>query len=130
LAVKIAEKLLIPVYFISAKKSLILNQRAKELGVSGCYDGVSNKVEVANKICKELNIGLSEVCYIGDDLVDLALLRKAGFSATVKNCAKELLTVCDFVSSKKGGKGAFREIVEFIVKSQNKWEEVMAFFEK
>jgi len=130
LAVKFAEKLSIPVYFISAKSSSILKQRAKELGVSGCYDGVHNKVEVANGICNELALNLSEICYIGDDLVDLALLNKVGFAATVKNCADEVRTVCDFISSKKGGKGAFREIVEFIIKSQGKWEEVLTFFKK
>jgi len=128
LAIKIAEKLSIPVYFISAKKSSVLRQRAKELGVSGCYDGSLKKVEIAENICNELKLSFDEVCYIGDDIVDIPLLNEVGFSATVKDCAEELKDICDFISSKKGGKGAFREIVELIIKSKNRWEEVLAFF--
>lgn len=128
LGIKIAQKLSIPVYFISAKKSLVLRKRAEELKVSGCYDGCLNKAEIAGIICNELNLTFDDICYIGDDLVDIPLLKKSGFSATVKNGSSDVKEICDYVSSKKGGKGAFREIVEFIIKSQNKWDEVMSFF--
>jgi len=65
------------------------------------------------------------ICFIGDDLIDLQVLKKAGFAVCVANAAKETKQVADYVTKKRGGEGAVREVIELILKTQGKWEEVL-----
>ena len=69
---------------------------------------------------------IKELNYVGDDVVDLPILRRAGFSATVADSVSEVKSLADYVAKREGGKGAVREIIELILKSQGKWQEVTA----
>ena len=80
--------------------------------------GVLKKEDVLEKICKNYNIKSSEVCYIGDDINDLGLLKLVGFSATPSDGILEAQKICDYVCKNKGGRGVFREIADMILFSQ------------
>jgi len=79
------------------------------------FQGVKNKLHVAKKLCIELNISMNELAYIGDDLNDINLLENVGFSATTNNAPCYIKEKVDFVTSKDGGNGAFREFVEELI---------------
>ncbi|OEK05204.1 KdsC family phosphatase [Roseivirga misakiensis] len=110
-----ARKLNIPVGIITGEKTEIVARRAAKLNISLLYQGISDKLPVANQICEELGVNLADVAYIGDDLGDLELLKAVGTSAAPANAPDYIKKYVDFVTDKKGGDGAFREFVERIV---------------
>ena len=98
----------IPVAIISGEDTEIVRRRANKLGISHLYLGVKDKVKVAQKLCKELDVILSEVAYIGDDINDIQLLKKVGLSAAPHNASKYVKDVVDLKLKIRGGDGAFR----------------------
>lgn len=115
-----AHKLNIPVGIITGENTEIVKRRAEKLNIEYLYQGISDKIAIAENICNELNISLDETAYIGDDIRDFKLLKKVGFSACPKNSPIYIKEIVDFVTEKKGGEGAFREFVEKILNSNNK----------
>lgn len=105
----------IPLAIITGENTQIVARRAEKLKINRLYQGVNNKVAVAEEICGELNIELKEVAFIGDDLGDLQLLKRVGISCTPKNASEYIQKAADFVTQKAGGEGAFREFVEQIL---------------
>jgi len=78
-------------------------------------------LSVARELCRKKKATLSQIAYMGDDLIDIPLLREVGFSAAPANARPEVKRVCDYVAKASGGKGAFREVVEKILKAQGRW---------
>ena len=110
----------IEVAILTGENTKIVQNRANKLKIKHCYLGVKDKVYLAKKICKELNINLEkEVAFIGDDINDLALLRKVSFSATPQQAPKYIKKEVDYICTKKGGEGAFREFVEAYLIKEN-----------
>ncbi len=105
----------IPLAIISGEDTEIVKKRARKLNIQHCYLGVKDKVMVAKNICKNLDISLSEVAYIGDDINDIKLLEKVGLSAAPNNAPDYIKNKVDFITTKNGGEGAFREFVEIII---------------
>jgi 3-deoxy-D-manno-octulosonate 8-phosphate phosphatase (KDO 8-P phosphatase) len=105
----------IPVGIITGEKTEIVCRRAKKLKIDILYQGIQDKLTVAKTICSELQITLDDVAYIGDDLGDISLLEAAGISATPMSASEYIKKRVDFVTSKSGGEGAFREFVETIL---------------
>lgn len=120
-----AKLLNIPVAIITGEDTNIVSRRAKKLNVEYLFQGIKNKVQVVESICKELNIEFQDCAFIGDDINDLSLLQKVGFSASPKNAPMYIQSKVNFVTSKKGGEGAFREFVELILEQNNLLEEVL-----
>lgn len=110
-----SKKLNIPVGIITGEDTNIVKNRAEKLNIDILYQGISNKVAVAEEICEKLNITLDDVAYIGDDIGDYKLLKLVGFSAAPNNASEYIKEVVDFVTTKNGGEGAFREFVEYIL---------------
>ena len=113
---------------ITGKTSKIVERRGKELGIQEIIQGSWNKVEDLEKILKKYNITYDETAYIGDDLIDLKPMKLCGFSACPKDSVNEIIEISDFVSTKNGGCGAVREILEFILKKQNLWKNIINNF--
>ncbi len=111
---------------ISGRESKAVAHRAKELGIEDVYQGIHNKIEAYEKILKKHKIKDNEICYIGDDLIDLPILRRVGFSVAVPNAVLEVKKSVSYVTSARGGHGAIREVVEKILKSQGKWDMVIS----
>ena len=105
----------IPVGIITGEDTEIVARRAAKLKVDYIFQGVRDKLEVAEKLCKELNITLEDVAYIGDDLGDVELLKNVGISATPNSAPDYIKKYSQMVMTKNGGEGVFREFVEKIL---------------
>ncbi len=108
-------KVNIPMGIITGEETKIVECRAKKLKIDRIYQGISNKLKVAQDICKELDISLKDVAYIGDDINDYHLLKEVGFSACPANASEYIKDIVDLCTIKCGGEGAFREFVEHII---------------
>lgn len=105
----------IPFGIITGENTEIVQRRADKLKVKHLFMGIKDKVAVANQLCEELGISLEEVAYIGDDINDIKLLEKVGFSCSPSNAPFYVKDKVDFITETKGGDGAFREFVEHIL---------------
>jgi len=110
---------------ITAKHTIALSARAKSLRFDKVYQDAYPKLEYYHRLLKDLSIGEKEVCYMGDDLPDLEILRRAGFSVGVKDAVAEVRKNVDYITKSKGGSGAVREVVELILKTQGKWKQIL-----
>lgn len=113
----------IDVAIITARESRVVLHRAKNLGIDIVYQKAMDKVEAFNEILQKKQLSEKEVAYVGDELVDIPLLRKVGFAAAVKDAVEDLKRYVDFITEKNGGQGAVREICELILKTQGRWGE-------
>ena len=84
------------------------------------YQGISEKVPILEELMESHNLKKEEIAYMGDDLNDLGIMKKVGLKGTPQDAVSEVKDIADFVSSKKGGEGAVREFVEFILKKEEK----------
>ena len=105
----------IPVGIITGEDTEIVARRAAKLKVDYIFQGVRNKLEVAENLCKELNITLEDIAYIGDDLGDVELLKNVGISATPNSAPDYIKKYSQMVMTKNGSEGVFREFVEKIL---------------
>src|SRR5690554_5083934 len=115
----------IPFAIITGEDTKIVQRRADKLKVKYLYMGVKDKVSIAENLCKELGINLNEVAYIGDDINDILLLEKVGFSCAPANAPIYVKNKVDFVTEAKGGDGAFREFVEYILNKNQVLEKAL-----
>jgi len=129
LGVYVLHKFGIKTVLITAKSSKTIKPRAKDMRVVEVFSDIFPKTAVLEKILKKYNVSADQVCFMGDDLVDLALMRKIGLPIAVVNAANEIKEVSVYVTLHAGGRGAVREVSELILKSQNKWKDVLDFYE-
>ena len=106
------------VAFLSGRSSEAVLARARELGVQHVVQGATDKLAAYQALREELGVGDPEVCYVGDDLHDLPILRRVGFPVTVADAVEEVLEVAHYVTRKPGGGGAVRELAEIILKAR------------
>ena len=104
---------------VTGRKSKIVEKRCAEIGIKEVYQGVNDKVSLIQAICEKHGCSLHEVAYIGDDLNDLACIKlvnqAGGFTACPHDAADKLMSVVTYVSTKNGGDGAVRDIINFVV---------------
>lgn len=110
---------------ISGRVSKAVDHRAKELNIAEVYQGAKNKLDVYNEILEKYSLKDEEVCYIGDDLIDLPIFYRVGFPVAVANAMTIVKQYSAYVTKAKGGCGAVREIAEKIIKFQEKWNIIM-----
>jgi 3-deoxy-D-manno-octulosonate 8-phosphate phosphatase (KDO 8-P phosphatase) len=115
---------------ISGRQSSIVRARAKELGIAHVHEMAWVKTGAYETILAEENLTSEEVCYMGDDVVDIPLLRRAGLAVAVADAVAEVKQFAHLVTARAGGRGAVREVIELILQAQGKWEEVMARYVK
>ena len=122
------QKLGFQVAIISSRASKVIPIRAKDLDISHVHMGVFPKMDAYVRLIKDLEASDDEICFMGDDLADLGILKRVGFPVGVSNAVKEVKSVCDYVTEKNGGQGAVREVIELILKAQGKWSKVVEHF--
>ncbi len=110
---------------ITGRMSALVERRAHELKMDIVSQGNFNKLPEYERVIRDFELKDEEVCYIGDDVLDLPILKRVGFSVAVANARDEVKAVCDYVTSAQGGKGAVREVIDRILKWQNKLHEVI-----
>ena len=91
----------------------------KKMKIEKLYDGIQKKEDLVNTICDRYNVKQEELAYIGDDINDIALLKKVGLSATPANGISEVKKICDYVCAVKGGEGAFRELADLVLQTKD-----------
>jgi 3-deoxy-D-manno-octulosonate 8-phosphate phosphatase (KDO 8-P phosphatase) len=130
LAIKLANRLGYKTVIVTGRVSRIVEARAQELEISAVYQGITDKGSAIGEICRKFAITAGEIAYMGDDVNDLAPMRLAGFACAPQDAADRVKEAAHFVSVWEGGQGAAREAVEFILKTQGKWESGLEFLLK
>ncbi|MBI3154102.1 MAG: phenylphosphate carboxylase subunit delta [Burkholderiales bacterium] len=116
----------VEVAIITSKKSGSVRHRAEELKIKRFHEGIRKKTEPYEQILAEMGIGDAQVAYVGDDLVDLAMMKRVGLPIAVADAVDEVREAAAFVTRARGGHGAVREAAEMILKAQGKWEAILA----
>lgn len=111
---------------ISGRQSSVVRARAKELGIAQLHEMAWVKKEPYEKILEEEGLSDEQVCYVGDDVVDIPLMLRAGLGVAVADAVDEVKQNSHIVTTRRGGRGAVREVIEFVMKAQDKWDEAMA----
>ena len=117
-----------PFGLITGRTSRIVQVRAAELGIEIVRQGSDDKLPVLRDVAQQLNVGAEETCYIGDDLPDLGAVRHAGLGVAVADAAAELRAAAHYVTRTPGGRGAVREVIELVLKAQQRWDEIVGKF--
>jgi len=110
---------------ISSENTNIVKRRANKLGIDSCFLGVENKLDLCADICKQRNIELTELAFIGDEINDLNLIENVGLSACPADAASYIKKEADWIMTRKGGDGAYREFVIKYLKHIGKMDEVI-----
>ncbi len=100
--------------------------RARDLKLEHVYQGIQDKLTVFEEILRKENIGADEAAYVGDDVIDLAVMRNCGFAVAVANARVEVKKDAHYVTPHCGGDGALRDVVEYVLKAQGKWDRVIS----
>ena len=119
----------IPTILITAKASRAIKPRARDMQAVAVFEGIWPKSDVLDKILKKFKLTPQEVCFVGDDLVDICLMKKVGFAIAVFNACAEVKNLAHYITQKEGGRGAVREVAEIILKSQGKWQGTLEFYQ-
>lgn len=124
-AMVMADRAGIHTAIISGRESAAVRARALELKVAHLYEKAWSKKEPYQQVLADEGVTDEEVCYVGDDVVDIPLMRRVGFAVAVADAVDEAKQYAHYVTEKGGGRGAVREVIELILKSQGKWETLM-----
>lgn len=119
----------IPTILITAKGSKAIRPRARDMRVAEVFQDVSPKSAVLDRILKKYKVSAEEVCFVGDDLVDLCLMKRVGFPIAVFNACIELKQVAAYITIREGGRGAVREVAELILKSRGQWHQIVGLYD-
>jgi 3-deoxy-D-manno-octulosonate 8-phosphate phosphatase (KDO 8-P phosphatase) len=113
------------VAFLSGRSCESTKHRAEQLEVDYCFQNCYDKLPVLKELLEKSGIRKEAVAYIGDDLMDLPVMRYVGFGVAVANAADEVKRYADYVTIRPGGSGAVREVIEYILKETGKWQQLM-----
>lgn len=116
---KLLMKAGIKVGVITGGNSVSVIKRTEQLGLDFCYAGNEDKRAAFLDVMKRYNVQADEILYMGDELFDIPLLKKAGFAATVPNACEEVREIVDYVTIKECGKGCAREVIDLVRYAQN-----------
>lgn len=121
---KLVQRAGIRVGIITGRQSQIVIKRAEELGIEFLYQGCRDKLEPYQEILEKSGLVDEQVAYVGDDVVDLPVLTRVGFSATVCDAVEDVKPYVHYIAERPGGRGAVREICDLILKQSGRWQSV------
>ncbi|MHC4394466.1 MAG: KdsC family phosphatase [Planctomycetota bacterium] len=113
------------VAFLSGRETEATKCRAKQLKIDYCLQDCHFKLPSLKKLLKEVGLSPEKVACVGDDVLDLPVIKYVGFGAAVANAVDEVKESADFITTRAGGSGAVREVIEYILKNTGKWQELM-----
>lgn len=125
LGIKLIKDFAINPAVITARTSKTVKHRMKNLGITHFYQGQENKMTAFNDLLAKLNLDKSQVAYMGDDVIDLPVMKKAGLAITVANAHELVKQNAHIITQKIGGNGAVREVCDLLLKAQGKFEIAM-----
>ena len=129
LGAKLAQRAGIVVALLTSRRSSALVRRARELGITELHQGAANKLDACVQLMNKLGFRFEELLYAGDDLPDLAPMRRAAISAAPADAAVEVRAAATWKLDARGGEAAFREIVERLLRERGDWPAVIKEFE-
>lgn len=110
---------------ISGRRSKATDIRAAQLEITHVFQDCHDKLPVIEKLLAQTGVSLGEVVYIGDDILDIPIMRRVGFAVAAANAVDELKGCCHYITSSPGGGGAVREVIEYILKNTGRWNDLM-----
>lgn len=113
------------VALFSGRSSAPIKYRAEQLQIEYVFEDCFDKLPVLKKLLEQLGLAPEKVAYIGDDLPDLPVVRYVGFGAAVANAVDQVKQYADYVTTSCGGSGAVREVIEYILKNTDRWQNLM-----
>ena len=114
----------VDVGMVTGRRSNVVRHRAKDLGVRLVYQGVADKLACYEEIKRNHDLKDNQIAYVGDDLIDLPVLRRVGLAVSVADGWSELSPTVDYTTSARGGWGAVREVAELLLQAQKKWRKL------
>lgn len=127
--IKMLQRFGIEVGIITGRTSIVVDIRARELGIELVYQGALRKLDCYEEIKLKRDLSDSQIAYIGDDVIDVPVMRRVGFAAAPSDGVIEARNVAHFVTSCPGGRGAVREVSDMILKGRGLWGEVQSRYE-
>lgn len=118
----------IQVGIITGRTSGALTHRCRNLGIDLVFDGIFDKAGAMDQVVRRTGIDLSDMVFMGDDLIDLPAMKRAGISVAVADAAEEVKSRADIITRARGGQGAVREICEAILKAKGLWDKALKPF--
>jgi 3-deoxy-D-manno-octulosonate 8-phosphate phosphatase (KDO 8-P phosphatase) len=115
--------------FLSGRLSEPTQHRAEQLDIDHCIQNCHHKIQAFEDLLKEEGLMPEQICYIGDDLMDIPVMKRSGFGIAVANAVDEVKQHADYVTKKSGGAGAVREAVEYVLKNSGKWTKLTKRYE-
>ena len=114
---------------VTGRRSRLVTRRAKEMRVDFVAQGHVIKLPVYEQLLKRFRVSDEQVCALGDDLMELPMLRRAGFSVAVPDAADEVKRASHYVTRRAGGRGAVREVVDILLKAKGLWDQVLGWYQ-
>ena len=118
----------IKVGIITGRRSRALTLRCENLGIAMLHDGIKDKITALNAILNETSLSSREIAFVGDDLLDIAVMKQVGIGVAVADASLDVIRAADFVCDFKGGRGAVRQVCEDILKAKGLWEKILLEF--
>jgi len=119
MGVTLLRKNKIPTVIVTKEKTKMVKKWATRMKVKKLYDGIAKKESITNDIIKEFNVKIEEIAYIGDDINDLELLKKVGFSAAPNDAIDEAKKICNYICKTRSGEGVLREVADIILQAKD-----------
>ena len=110
---------------LTARTSHIVRLRAVELGIDIVRQGFEDKLPEVQQVVAQQGLQMDQVCYVGDDLTDLPVIRRVGLGVAVSDAAQEVRSTAHWVTKTQGGRGAVRELIEMLLKSKIRWDDLI-----
>lgn len=123
--IKMWQRAGLKVAIISGRASPPTEHRAEQLKIEYVFQDCHNKLPVVEQLLDQLGLLPENMAFIGDDLTDIPVMRYVGFSVAVANAVDEVKQCADYVTTRPGGSGAVREVIEYILKNSDRWQELM-----
>lgn len=127
--IKMLQRHGVEVGIITGRNSIVVDNRARELGITLVYQGALKKLDSYEDIKRKTGLADCEIAYMGDDVIDVPVLRRVGFSAAPLDALDEVRDVVDYIATRTGGHGAVRELCDHILKARGAWPEIAERYE-
>lgn len=124
--IRMWQRIGLKVALISGRASEPTQRRAEQLQIEYIFQDCHHKLPVFKEFIEQIGFTPNKVAYIGDDLTDLPVIRYTGFGVTVANAVDEVKQYADYITTRPGGSGAVREVIEYILKNSGRWQQLMA----
>lgn len=128
--IKMVQRAGITVAIISGRQSQVVELRARELGIDNVYQGALDKLGPFQEILATTGLDASQVAFMGDDVIDLPIIRRVGFAAAPRDAVDEVLDAVHFTARNRGGWGAVRELCDLLLKGIGRWDEITSRYSR